>query len=230
MNGILITGGSGGLGGELAKSIARHGYVPIICFKNNEASARTIAAQSNGIAIKLDLSDHADIERCISELENVPSEPCAVVAAASPSLSLQAFGQATSDDMRAQFEVQVIGHHRLMSAVIRKWLKRRKTGVLGAVLSAGMGDGHKAALKNAPAYIVAKYGLQGLLAAAKADHPWLHTLVTSPGFLDTAMLEGLGSTLVEHLKAQGLVQPPQQVAEEFAVSIATALQRTEPHT
>lgn len=201
---VLITGGSGGIGGALAQGLAARGYTPIIGFAGNTAAAQKSAARTGGHAMALDLTEHSHIDDAVATLKTgvLEAGPLAgVVMAASPRPQVLPFTKTSPEDMALQWQVNVAGHQRLLAGLIKQCLRQQKKGTAVAVLTAAMGLGGRPAAPNMAAYIVAKHGLAGVLAAAAADYPWLTTAAVSPSFTETEMLKIFDPRFLEMMRA-----------------------------
>ena len=63
-----------------------------------------------------------------------------------------------------------------------------KAGLVVAVLTAAMGSDKRQATANMGAYVIAKYGVRGLLKAAEAEYPWLQCAEVLPDFIETDII------------------------------------------
>jgi 3-oxoacyl-[acyl-carrier protein] reductase len=217
---VLITGGSGGIGASISKYLCEEGFTPLVCYSSNKDSAHEIASRYNGVAIKLDLLNKDDIKNVIDYLNTVNDKLYGVILASSPLIKLQSFGSTEYEEIDKHYRVSVIGHHLLMSGLVRKVLKKNRTGFVVGVLSDAMGTADKAKMASASGYIIAKYGLLGLLSVLKRECSWLEVFSVSPGFTDTNMLQNsFDNRLIESLKEQGLVQSADVIAKEIVKKI-----------
>jgi 3-oxoacyl-[acyl-carrier protein] reductase len=209
---VLVSGGSGGIGSAVCERLTAAGYRPIIGYHRAAEDAAAIAARLDGLALPLDLTDPASIEAAIASMAGL-SEPLAgVILAASPAPEMLPLGQATLEAMELQWRVNVIGTQRLLAGVIRQILRKRKQGIVLGVLSAAMGEGIGTAWRSMAAYIIAKYGLEGVLAAAAADYPWLKVASVSPERTDTPMLAAFDPRFLEAARERGEFLSPESVA------------------
>lgn len=209
---VLVSGGSGGIGSAVCDQLSAAGYRPIVGFGRSGEAAEVIAARNAGIALHLDMADSASIDAGIERLTQLPEPLAGVILAASPPPEMLPMGQATRDAMEQQWAVNVIGNHRLLAGVIRQVLRKRKQGTILGVLSAAMGDGVGSAWRSMASYIIAKYGMEGVLATAAADYPWLKVVSVSPERTDTPMLEAFDPRFLEGARERGEFLKPGDVA------------------
>lgn len=160
---LLVSGGSGGIGAATCAAFARRGYKPVVGYCRNEAAASEVAALHGGRPLRLDLSDAVSIEQAARQLEALPRLH-GVVLAGAPPLRLDSFSKITAEDMTEQWQVGVLGPQRLLAELLRRCFRPHKSGVVVGVLSAAMGDERAPAAPGMGAYVIAKYGLAGVLA------------------------------------------------------------------
>lgn len=217
---VLISGGSGGIGGALCGLLAQSGYRPIVGFAKSRSAAEAVAAACGGTALALDLSDASAIDRAIAELQRSTSELAGIVLAGSPPPHIGPFARVAENDMAEQWRVNVAGPQRLLAALIPKYFKRDRNGFIVGVLSRAMGEnGHKATAEMG-AYTIAKYGMAGMLAVIAADYPWLRVRTVSPGFTETPMLQAFEPRFIELMRMRVPFQKPEDVAAEIMALVA----------
>jgi len=209
---FLITGGSGGIGEELAYSLSKAGYTPIITYHKNYKKAIRISERINAKVLKLNLLDVKDIDRFVDSLilDEITLE--GVILGASAPLHLSSFGHITESDMESQWRINVMGHQRLLAGLVRKVFRNRKKGTIIGILSEAMGTNEEAGLKSMGSYIIAKYGLQGLLSTIKKEYSWLNVSSVRPGYTDTQMLDAFDSRFLKLLEESGSICHPSKVA------------------
>jgi len=217
---VIITGGTGGIGKKLCSHAASSGFRVAIGYRRNRSEAETLARDHDGEAVALDLCAPDQIDSVVARFSSELVK--AVILNASPPLEIKPFIEATGGAFHRQFEVTVVGHHRLLAGLIKSCFRPTKTGTVVAVLTKAMGDMKKPAMKDVSVYIAAKYGLLGLVVAARAEHPWLKVETVSPGFTDTPMLDAFNPRFVELLREQGMLSDPDVVAKEIISKIASS--------
>lgn len=219
---VLVSGGSGGIGGALCRLLPARGFLPVIAYHRGHQRAEALAAETGGQVLHLDLADDAGIDAAVAVLAEGPEPLRAVVLAASPPPAIMPFGQVSPEEAARQWRVNVEGPRRLLAGLIKSCFRPRKRGAVIAILSAAMGEAEGKSAQAMGAYVIAKYGLKGVLAAAKGDFPWLETAIVSPGFTETAMLDCFDPRFLDMMRSQ---QPRGRFAtpEEAATEIAAAL-------
>lgn len=215
---VLVSGGSGGIGAALCRRLAAAGLEPVIGWGHGRDRAEALAAETGGLALALDLEDDAAIDAAVAELEAQGVPLRGVVLAASPPPAITPFAAADADEARRQWRVNVEGPRRLLAGLIPRVLRRRKQGVVVAVLSAAMAGPDGKAAGNMPTYVIAKHGLAGVLAAAAADYRWLRVATVSPGFTETPMLAAFDPRYLDMARAarpDGRFTAPDAVAADI---------------
>ena len=216
MKAVIVSGGNGGLGQAICVELANDNIHPIVTYRNGAEQAQELANQIGGTAIQLDLQDPETIDAAVGEILKMSLEVAGVVFAASPKPTLDAFTKITAEDMETQWQVNVLGPQQLLARLIKRIFRKQKSGFALGVLSSAMGDGKTATGKNMGAYVIAKFGLQGVLATAAGDYPWLQTGTISPGFIETSMLEIFDERFLDMLREQlpnKRFSTPEEVAE-----------------
>ncbi|NQV43424.1 MAG: SDR family oxidoreductase [Rhodospirillales bacterium] len=200
---VLVTGGSGGIGRALCERLAAAGCRPVVGYCKNRNAAEAVAEATGGDIWSCDLADPEAIARSVKLLTAGPGPLAGLVLGASPAPLVAPFGQIEGDGLEMQFRVNVLGSFQLPQAVSGAFFKRLQRGILVGILTSAMGDGDKpVATRNMGGYVVAKYGLAGVLAVARAELPWLRVVSVAPGFTETAMLDGFGERFLELMRRQ----------------------------
>ena len=209
---VLVSGGSGGIGASVCELVAGRGAVPIVCYSNGRAVAEDVAARCGGMAFHLDLTSQTSIDEAIARLALPDVRLTGVVLAGSPPPSLVPFGKVTRDEMMSQLEVNVIGPQRLLAGLVRECFRKTRRGSIVGVLTKAMGENGQDATPGMGAYVIAKYGLAGVLAVLAASHNWLRVRWIKPGFTETPMLKCFDERFLSMMRARERFQTPEEVA------------------
>lgn len=209
---VLVSGGSGGIGAAVCELVAAKGAIPIVCYNNSRAAAEDIAARCGGMALCLDLTSEASIDAAIARLAVPNIRLIGVVLAGSPPLELCPFGKISHEEMMSQLKVNVIGPQRLLAGVVRECFRKSRRGSVVGVLTKAMGENGQNATPRMGAYVIAKYGLAGVLAVLAASHSWLRVGWVKPGFTETPMLKCFDERLLSMMRERERFQTPEEVA------------------
>ncbi len=213
---VLVSGGSGGIGRATARRLAERGFAPIVGYARNAALAETVASETGGRALPLDLADDAAIDAAVAGCAERADPPAGLILAASPPPVVAPLGKIADADMAAQWRINVTGPRRLLAGLAKSCFRKRRAGAVVGVLSAAMGGGHgRRTMPNMGAYVIAKHGLKGLLELAAAEYPWLKIQKVMPGFTETAMLEAFDPRFLDLMRAEapdGRFATPEEVA------------------
>jgi len=215
---FLVSGGTGGIGTPLCRQLSAEGYRPIIGYHKSVDAAQALAEELDGKAMNLDLADPGEIDRCVSELKQEETNLSGVVFAASPPPSLGPFGRISDEEMNRQWAVNVAGPRKLLGELLRHFFRKEQSGSVIAILTAAMGDTEQPATGSMGAYVISKFGLKGVLVAAKAEFSWLKTGIVYPGFTETPMLKAFDKRYLDKVRAEqpnGGFSNPDDVAAEI---------------
>lgn len=118
----IVTGGSGGIGGEVARRIAAQGGSVAVHYNGNAAAAETLVAEieANGgraIAIGGDLAQPDDCAGLVDATVRVLGRVDALVNAAGTS-TFEAFGAITVEAYRRDFDSSVLSTILMTQAVV----------------------------------------------------------------------------------------------------------------
>jgi NAD(P)-dependent dehydrogenase (short-subunit alcohol dehydrogenase family) len=78
-----------------------------------------------------------------------------------------------------------------------------------------MGADGRPATANMGGYLIAKFGLAGLLAVVAGEYPWLRVGSVAPGFTETAMLEAFDPRFLELLRTRRRFHTPDEIAGQI---------------
>jgi 3-oxoacyl-[acyl-carrier protein] reductase len=226
---FLVSGGSGGIGAAVCQELATRGFRPIVGYRSNQFAAHDIAERCAGVAQHLDLTSETSILDAVEHIEvRTASEGkslAGVILCGSPPLALAPFSKITSDEMSLQLQVNVIGPQRLLAELVRRCFRKNKAGIVVGVLTQAMGHGaheegdalhhgHGVA-SGMGAYVIAKYGMAGLLELLAADYPWLRVRSVKPGYTETAMLQVFDERFLALQREKHAFMTPQDVASSI---------------
>ena len=158
----LVTGGSSGIGREVARVLAEQGAKVAICGRD-EKRLREAASAIGATAIPGDVSVEADAVRIVREtIAAFPDYNVLVNNAA-----IGAFAplvEATADDMRRVWEVNVLGATLMARESARHFVRRR----YGNIINVGSTSGLRAGAGSS-AYASTKFALRGLTESWRAE-------------------------------------------------------------
>jgi 3-oxoacyl-[acyl-carrier protein] reductase len=212
---FLLSGGSGGIGAAVASQLAERGYRPVIGYNRNAEAAGDIARKTGGIPLALDLMSPTSIEAAVIQLAAEDAELAGVLLAGSPPPALHAYGKVPAEEMAQQWQVNVAGPQLLTAGLVRGCFRRAKKGTVVGVLTKAMGENGQGASSGMAAYVIAKHGLAGVLAALAAEFPWLKVRSVRPGYTETPMLGAFDPRFLELQREKAPFQTAEEVASEI---------------
>lgn len=209
---FLVSGGSGGIGAAVCRLLAAKGFVPVVGYHRGADAAAEVAQETGGRPLALDLSSEESITAAIETLAAAPEPLAGVILAGSPPLTLEPFGKISPADMLSQWQVNVLGPQVLLAGLVRKCFRKTKSGRVVGVLTKAMGEDGRNAASGMGAYVIAKYGMAGVLALLAADYPWLHVGSVKPGYTETRMLKAFDERFLDSQREREPFQTPEHVA------------------
>jgi NAD(P)-dependent dehydrogenase (short-subunit alcohol dehydrogenase family) len=212
---FFVSGGSGGIGSAVCDRLALRGLTPVVGYCRNREAAERVAMRTGGTALALDLTSTSSIASVCDELAARESNLAGFVLAGSPPPTIGPFGKITAEDMTRQWQVNVMGPQLLLAGLVRRCFRRTRSGSVVGVLTRAMGTGIGTAASDMGAYVIAKYGLAGVLAALAADYTWLRVRSVSPGYTETPMLSVFDNRFLALQRERQPFQTPDEVARQI---------------
>ncbi|MEZ5330632.1 MAG: SDR family oxidoreductase [Thermoanaerobaculia bacterium] len=216
---ILVTGGTGGLGGTIVETLAAEGATVAFTFAAGEVRARELEARTEGaLAFPLDLADPAAPAELVRrvEAELGPVEGL-VNNAGVRADGLLAF---TSDEAwQRVVDVNLGGVFRCCRAVVPGMVGRRRGAIVNvSSLSARLG------LAGQASYAASKAGVLGLTRALAREvgSRGIRVNAVAPGFVATEMTEELPEEVVRSLRSRECL-PDGVSAASVAATVAFLL-------
>ena len=181
MTNALVTGGSGGIGSAVCRTLAREGYAVTIGYRGNEAAALALAAEIGGQAVRADLAVPEEAERlCAAAGEVELLVNCAGVAWDGLLQDM------TEEEWRHLFAVNVDGMFRCTKLVIPAMVRRQSGCIINisSVLGVSGGACETAYSATKGAVISFTHAL-----AMELGPSGIRVNCICPGCIDTPMLD-----------------------------------------
>jgi 3-oxoacyl-[acyl-carrier protein] reductase len=222
MKRALVTGGSSGIGAALCKALGGAGWDVLVGYGQGQDRATGIARQineNNGHAaiLQIPLQEPESISLKMEELSKQIESLDALVLCASPAPRLASFLKTDIFSFSDQFQVNVLGNHRLIAEVWKRWFRKAGGGHLVAILSAAAGS---PPWPHMSSYVFGKRGLLSLIESAVAElgSSGLRATVMNPDYTETPMLLNIEPRILEAAKTkrpEGKFLKPEELANEI---------------
>jgi NAD(P)-dependent dehydrogenase (short-subunit alcohol dehydrogenase family) len=207
----LITGVSGGLGREIALAALARGDVVIGTVR--KASDVDAFERLGGQALVLDVTDEAAVRDGVAAAEAVTGKIDILVNNAGYGL-VGAVEEASLDEVRAQFETNVIGPLAMLKAVLPAMRARRAGRIINITSVSGL-----AVWAGTGVYCASKWALEGLTQTLAAEVAELGIRVTNvaPGGLRTAFAAGSKAIVASKIADyDGLARDAERIMADHA--------------
>ena len=210
----LVTGASGGIGAATARLLAQEGASVVVAYHRGAAAAEAVAADvraegGRAWCVSLDMSDAADVQRAIAEVEQLTGGTLDVAVLNAGHNILTPLATLEPDEWDEIVRTNLSGTFYLLRAV-RPLLRPGSAVVTVASVAAETGAPLHAH------YAAAKAGIVNLTKSAARDlAPAIRVNCVSPGLTRTTMGEytiaGSADNLVGKLLT-GRIAEPEEVA------------------
>ena len=212
----LVTGASGGIGAAIARVL--HGQGAVVVLSGTRVGALESLAQELGERVHVcaaDLSDPAAPDGLVAAAEAAAGPVHVLVNNAGLTRDMLALRMKDEDWARV-LEVDLSAPFRLARAALRGMLRRRAGRIVG--IGSVVGATGNAGQAN---YAAAKAGLVGMskALAQEVGSRGITVNVVAPGFVETAMTEGLAAEQKARLVGSiplGRMGRPEDVAAAVA--------------
>lgn len=213
--GVLITGGSGGVGRHICLQLGRLGWRVIVGYRNNAEGAQELVreiARNQGVAsaLKVDLNDVTNIDDRLAEIS--AGSLSAVVFCAGLAPVISPILKLSRENLLEQFNAMVFGHFELLKHIWRTQFLPQRYGHVVAVSSVAT------ELPPPPqmtGYVLAKSALESLIqcSCVELGSRGLRATIVRPGYIDSAMLStAFDPRFIEQLGRRGQLLAPATVA------------------
>jgi NAD(P)-dependent dehydrogenase (short-subunit alcohol dehydrogenase family) len=209
----LITGVSGGLGREIALAALARGDTVVGTVR--KADAADAFRASGGHALILDVTDEAAVRDGVANAESVTGQIDILVNNAGYGL-VGAVEEASLDEVRAQFETNVIGPLAMLKAVLPAMRARRGGRIINVTSVSGL-----AVWAGTGVYCASKWALEGLTQTLAAEVAELGIKVTNvaPGGLRTSFSTGSKAIVADKIADyDGLARDAERIMADHAGS------------
>jgi 3-hydroxybutyrate dehydrogenase len=182
----LITGAASGIGAEIARVFAGAGARVCIADIDAEAAMKKASELPQAIAVGMDVTDEAQVERTVGETAQKLGGIDILVSNAGVQ-HLDTIADVSFSDWRRILAVHLDGGFLTTRACLRRMIEQRRGGT---VILMGSVHSKEASVQKGP-YVVAKHGLLGLTrVVAKEGAPHgIRANVICPGFVRTPLVE-----------------------------------------
>lgn len=210
----MITGVSGGLGREIARAALERGDVVVGAMRRPEAVAAFEAlAPGRAHGVVMDVTDTAAVAAAVAKAEGVTGTIDVLVNNAGYGL-VGAVEEASLDEIRAQFEVNVFGPLAVLKAVLPAMRARRAGRIINITSVSGL-----AVWAGTGVYCASKWALEGLTQtlAQEVAELGIRVVNVAPGGLRTDFATGSKVIVADKLSDyDGLARDAERIMADHA--------------
>ncbi|MGH3051444.1 MAG: 3-oxoacyl-[acyl-carrier-protein] reductase [Gaiellaceae bacterium] len=196
----LVTGGSRGIGAAISRELGRAGAKVAVNYRSGKEAAEEIAGKVGGVAVQADVSDPAQAQRLIEEVEEQLGDvDCLVNNAGITRDTLIA--RMSDEDWNQVIGTNLGGPFYTSRAVARKMMRRRNGSIVNLTSVVGL-HGNPGQAN----YAAAKAGIIGLTKALARElgSRGVRVNAVAPGYIATE----LTNVLSEEIRGAILANTP----------------------
>lgn len=207
---VLITGGSSGIGEQLALEAARRGAIVVVCSRNREkleevAHQCLVLAGRPSFAYQLDVTDADQIDEVLNKVRHEVGEIDVLVNAAGLG-DMVAVGKQSHASMSKMVNVNLLAAMYLSRCVAKEMMDQG----YGAIINVGSLDG-KLPTPNSAVYSATKAGIiqfDNILRMEVADYG-VQVLTVNPGPVRTPFFEKADpdGSYMSHVPSWMVIEP-----------------------
>ncbi len=193
----IITGGGSGMGAATAKLLAEKG-AHVVLFDMNLEAAEKVAADTNGLACEVNVTDEQSIINALATAAEKFSTPSICVNCAGIAPAARVVGKSGPmplEKFATVIQVNLIGTFNVMRLVAEQMLKSEpqgEDGERGVIVNTASVAAYEGQIGQS-AYSASKGGVVGLTLPAAREFAQfgVRVMAIAPGLVDTPMLMGL---------------------------------------
>lgn len=192
----IITGGTGGIGEAITKTLNNEGYFTIILFNKNTQKAKTLEQElKNFEAYSCDLNLETDIEKTMKTIIQKHKRIDVLVNAASPQTKNARFTQKSMQDFKEQMQINYFSAVALIKYATEIMIMQKEGNIINILSQYTTATPPKGIAD----YIGAKYALLGITKSLAIELAQQNIRVNaiSPGMVKTNFLSNLPPKAVE---------------------------------
>ncbi|MPN01067.1 hypothetical protein SDC9_148267 [bioreactor metagenome] len=189
---VLITGGSRGIGAEIARKLSREGHTVLINYRCSEVEANRLVAEiqnegGKAYCFKADVSIMEEVEEMFNLIRQEVGEVQAVIHCAAPDSVLKPFEETDWTDIQKHLDIQVKGAYNCVRSSITNMIKAAS----GLIIFIG-----SVAINGVPPmyqtdYVIGKTALASLAKSLANEYgpKGIRVNIVSPGMTQTERIE-----------------------------------------
>src|SRR5438477_8266330 len=133
---VVVTGAARGIGRALALRFAAEGCSAVVVADLDDEGARSVAQEIERTAIRCDVSNEADVERLIEQVES--DQGRLDIFCSNAGIAVAGGPESANADWQQIWEVNVMAHVYVARHVLPRMLARGEGYILGTVSAAGL--------------------------------------------------------------------------------------------
>lgn len=192
--GVLITGGTSGLGAEAARAFAQRGARVVIAGRSQDKGEK-IAQEVGGVFVQTDVTDEAQVQQAVEEAAKAPNGLRVAVSAAGSAAVAKTLGKSGPhplDTFKEQLETNLVGAFNVLRLSSAAMAGNEPDGdnARGVVVLTTSVAGYEGQMGQV-AYAAAKGGINSMVLPAARDlaRNGVRVIGVAPGVFDTPFMD-----------------------------------------
>ena len=194
----IVTGGTRGIGKDISKALIADGYSVCAFFANNEKAAQAFKDETSAMALKVNVTDYAAVERAVTKVEKELGDVCVLVNNAGITRD-GTLHKMPIENWTDVMDTNLTSCFHLSRAVI-KGMRDRK---FGRIINISSINGQKGQFGQTN-YSAAKAGMIGFTKALALESAIKGITVNAicPGYIETDMTAAIPSEVLDTIIKQ----------------------------
>jgi NAD(P)-dependent dehydrogenase (short-subunit alcohol dehydrogenase family) len=190
---VIVTGGGRGIGAAICRLAAKQGHQVVVNYVGNTAAAEAVAKEVNGIAVRANVADEADVVRLFDAAQQLGRLTGVVCNAGITGNKIARLDEQDVETVRAVLDVNVTGTFLCNREAVRR-MSAKHGGEGGVIINISSTAAHRGSPGEWVHYAASKAAVETLTKglALEVGAEGIRVNCVAPGTVETDVHEAAG--------------------------------------